>query len=105
MSRDRTTTLQLRFEIIGRNVICGLSSIRFAQYATRAKNLVPYWPSTNGPMFARSRTNEIESSFPTEKLGNRSLARKRRGKGGEETHVARPTILREGNLRNDWRVR
>lgn len=82
MSRDRTTALQLRFEIIGRNVICGLSSIRFA----RAKNLVAYWPSTNGPMFARSRSNEIESSFSTEKLGNRSLGKKGRGMGGGERY-------------------
>lgn len=93
MSRDRTTALQLRFEIIGRNVICGLSSIRFAQYVARAKNLVAYWPSTNGPMFARSRSNEIESSFSTEKLGNRSLGKKGRREGGGERyrrfHVAR----------------
>lgn len=50
-------------------------------------------------MFARSRPNEIESSFSTERLGNRSLAKKeeeRKGGGEETTNVARPTVREKG---------
>lgn len=60
-------------------------------------------------MFARSRPNEIESSFSTERLGNRSLAKKeeeRKGWGeGRDNECGEAYSSREGNLRNGRRVR